>query len=36
MRILIGNNTQDLATNEDNKYRWTLYVKPVLGDKFLS
>lgn len=28
-RIEIGNITQVLNTEENNKYRWTLFVKPA-------
>jgi hypothetical protein len=36
VRLLIGNSTEELQTNEDNKYRWTVYVRPVPGDRPLS
>lgn len=27
INLVIGNTTEVLETDEDNKYRWTLYVK---------
>ncbi len=32
----MGNTTEVLQTNQDNKYRWTLFVKPAPGEKKLS
>lgn len=35
-RIEIGNSTEFLQTNENNKYCWTLFVKPAPGEDSLE
>lgn len=33
---MVGNTTEFIQTNEDNKYRWTIFVKPAPGEQRLS
>ena len=36
INLVIGNTTEVLETDEDNKYRWTLYVKTKQGEDSLK
>ena len=36
VKFLIGNTTKELATEEDNKYEWELFVKSMEGERPLS
>ena len=35
-RMVIGNTTKFLQTNQQNRYEWNFYIKPVEGDPPLS
>lgn len=35
-RMIIGNKTTHLITNDTNKYEWVFYMKPAEGESSLS